>query len=138
MPSVIFVTTPVPIRRYDGQPYGPSTHETAIPARTRRYLGPGVFWRWSMTGFVPVMWTVWGVLVLILVALYVYRAKLTQDEDDQLILDESFDNVKNEQAEIIAKVNKIEPLVRILKWAVALATVSVLAYYIWDIITRFK
>jgi Tfp pilus assembly protein PilN len=91
-----------------------------------------------MTGFVPVMWTVWGVLVLILVALYVYRAKLTQDEDDQLILDESFDNVKNEQAEIIAKVNKIEPLVRILKWAVALATVSVLAYYIWDIITRFK
>ena len=84
------------------------------------------------------MWTVWGVLVLILVALYVYRAKLTQDEDDQLILDESFDNVKNEQAEIIAKVNKIEPLVRILKWAVALATVSVLAYYIWDIITRFK
>jgi cbb3-type cytochrome oxidase subunit 3 len=91
-----------------------------------------------MTGFVPAMWTVWGVLVLILVALYVYRAKLTQDEDDQLILDESFDNVKNEQAEIIAKVNKIEPLVRILKWAVALATVSVLAYYIWDIITRFK
>jgi len=84
------------------------------------------------------MWTVWGVLVLILVALYVYRAKLTQDEDDQLILDESFDNVKNEQAEIIAKVNKIEPLVRILKWAVALATVSVLAYYIWDIITQFK
>ena len=91
-----------------------------------------------MTGVVPVMWTVWGVLVLILVALYVYRAKLTQDEDDQLILDESFDNVKNEQAEIIAKVNKIEPLVRILKWAVALATVSVLAYYIWDIITQFK
>ena len=91
-----------------------------------------------MTGIVPVMWTVWGVLVLILVALYVYRAKLTQDEDDQLILDESFDNVKNEQAEIIAKVNKIEPLVRILKWAVALATVSVLAYYIWDIITQFK
>jgi cbb3-type cytochrome oxidase subunit 3 len=91
-----------------------------------------------MTGFVPAMWTVWGVLVLILVALYVYRAKLTQDEDDQLILDESFDNVKNEQAEIIAKVNKIEPLVRILKWAVALATVSVLAYYIWDIITQFK
>ena len=91
-----------------------------------------------MMGFVPVMWTVWGVLVLVLVALYVYRAKLTQDEDDQLILDESFDNVKNEQAEIIAKVNKIEPMVRILKWAVALATVSVLAYYIWDIIAQFK
>jgi hypothetical protein len=87
-----------------------------------------------MTGFVPVMWTVWGVLVLILAALYVYRSKLTQDEDDQLILDESFDNVKNEQAEIIAKVNNIEPFLRILKWLVLAATVFVVGYYIRDIL----
>ena len=92
-----------------------------------------------MTGIVPVMWTVWGVLVLILAALYVYRSKLTQDEDDQLILDESFDNVKNEQAEIVAKVNKIEPLLRILKWLVLAATVFIVGYYIyWDILVNFK
>ena len=87
-----------------------------------------------MMEFVPVMWTVWGVLVLILAALYVYRSKLTQDEDDQLILDESFENVKNEQAEIVARVNKIEPMVRILKWLVFAATIFVVGYYIRDIL----
>src|ERR1035441_1288465 len=37
---VIHVTTLVLVRGYDSQPYGPSTHATAIPLRTRRYLGP--------------------------------------------------------------------------------------------------
>ena len=87
-----------------------------------------------MTGFVPAMWTVWGVLVLILVALYVYRAKLTQDEDDQLILDESFENVKNEQAEIVAKVNRIQPALRVLQWLVIAATVFIVGYYIRDVL----
>jgi len=87
-----------------------------------------------MMEFVPVMWTVWGVLVLILAALYVYRSKLTQDEDDQLILDESFDNVKNEQAEIVAKVNRIQPVLRIFLWLAAVATVFILGYYIRDIL----
>jgi hypothetical protein len=80
------------------------------------------------------MWTVWGVLVLILVALYMYRSKLTQDEDDQIILDESFDHVKNEQAAIVAKVNRIQPVLRILQWLVVAATVFVAGYYIRDIL----
>lgn len=87
-----------------------------------------------MTGVVPVMWTVWGVLVLILAALYVYRSKLTQDEDDQLILDDSFDNVKNQQAEIVAKVNRLQPVLRIFLWLLAAATVFILGYYIRDIL----
>ena len=91
-----------------------------------------------MTGIVPVMWTVWGVLVLILAALYVYRSKLTQDEDDQLILDESFENVKNEQAAIMAKVNRIQPAMRVLQWLVLVATVIMVGYYIyWDILVNF-
>jgi hypothetical protein len=80
------------------------------------------------------MWTVWGVLVLILAALYVYRSKLTQDEDDQLILDDSFDNVKNQQAEIVAKVNRLQPVLRIFLWLLAAATVFILGYYIRDIL----
>ena len=87
-----------------------------------------------MTGVVPVMWTVWGALVLVLAALYLYRSRLTQDEADQLILDESFDNVKFQQAAIVARVNKIEPMVRILLWLVAVATVFVVGYYIRDVL----
>jgi len=84
------------------------------------------------------MWTVWGVLVLILIALNVYRSRLTRDEDDQLILDESFDNVKNEQAAMMAKVNKIQPVFRLMTWLVGAATLFVVGYYIWDIYTQFQ
>lgn len=83
--------------------------------------------------FVPVMWAIWGILVVLLAALFVYRSRLTRDEDDQVILDDSFDNVKNEQAAIIEKVKKIEPYVRISLWLVGAMTVFVIAYYIWDI-----
>jgi len=83
--------------------------------------------------FVPVMWTIWGVLVVLLAALFVYRSRLTRDEDDQVILDDSFDNVKNEQAAIVEKVKKIEPLVRVFMWLVGAMTVIVIVYYIRDI-----
>jgi hypothetical protein len=88
--------------------------------------------------FVPVMWTIWGVLVVILAALYVYRSRLTRDEDDQIILDDSFDNVKNEQAAIVEKVNKVEPLVRVFLWLVGAMTVFVIVYYIRDILVQLR
>ncbi len=51
-----------------------------------------------MTGIVPVMWAVWGGLVVIVLALKVYTGRLTKDEDDQLVLDSAFDRIKDEQA----------------------------------------
>jgi nucleoside recognition membrane protein YjiH len=91
-----------------------------------------------MTGFVPVMWTVWGVLVLFLLALYLYQSRLTRDEDDQIVLDDSFDRVKTEQAAIVEKVKKIEPLVRLAIWLAGAATLVVIGYYIVDFIKQFK
>jgi hypothetical protein len=79
---------------------------------------------------VPIMWSVWGVLVLVLAGLYIYRTSLTRDEDDQLYLDEAFDHEKDAQAAIVAKVNKIEPAVKISTWLVAASTVFVIGYYI--------
>lgn len=91
-----------------------------------------------MTGFVPVMWMVWGVLVLFLLALYLYQSRLTRDEDDQIILDDSFDRVKTEQAAIVEKVKKVEPLVRLAMWLAGAATLVVIGYYILDFIKQFK
>jgi hypothetical protein len=87
-----------------------------------------------MTGFVPVMWSVWGVLVLVLLALKLYTGRLSRDEDDQLILDDSFDNVKAEQAAILAKIARVEPVQRIAMWLAMAATLFVMAYYIRDIL----
>lgn len=87
---------------------------------------------------VPVMWSVWGVLALVTAALFVYRSSLTKDEEDQIFLDDSFDHERNAQAAIVAKVNKIQPYVRIALWLLAAATIFVIGYYVLDFINQFK
>jgi hypothetical protein len=91
-----------------------------------------------MQGFVPVMWSVWGAVVVLLVALKIYSGRLTRDEDDQIILDDSFNHVRSEQAAIVAKVQKIEPITRVMKWVVVACTVGVIAYYCVDFYRHFQ
>lgn len=88
--------------------------------------------------FLPVMWSVWGALVVCMAGLHVYRSSLTRDEEDQIFLDDSFDHEKNAQAIIVAKVNKIEPLLKVSQWLVVAMTVVVLAYYIRDILVHLN
>jgi len=87
---------------------------------------------------VPIMWSVWGVLVLLLVVLKMYNSRLTRDEDDQIILDDSFNNVKEEQAALMAKIHKVEPLVRVALGLVAAASLFVIGYYVVDVLNQFK
>jgi hypothetical protein len=56
----------------------------------------------------------WAVLTAVLIILLIYRSTLTMQEDDQLFLDESASQMAAEQRELMAKVNKINPLVKIL------------------------
>ena len=91
-----------------------------------------------MAGFVPVMWMIWGALIVIMLALKIYTGRLAQNEDDQLVLDDAFENVRAEQAAIIAKVNKMEPIRRVSMWLAVAATVFVAGYYICDIVNQFK
>ena len=87
---------------------------------------------------VPVIWSVWAICVLFLAAMYLYRSRLTRDEEDQIFLDDSFSHERTAQAAITAKVQKIEPLVKTSLWLAGGATVLVIAYYIWDIVNQFK
>lgn len=57
---------------------------------------------------------VWGVLTGVLIILLIYRSTLTMQEDEQLFLDESASAMAQEQAELIAKVGKITPIVKVL------------------------
>jgi hypothetical protein len=71
------------------------------------------------------MWPliIWGVLTGVLVILLIYRSTLTMHEDDQLFLDESASGMAQEQAEIMAKLNKVTPFV---KWLGAASGVLIL------------
>ena len=55
----------------------------------------------------------WGVVTGILLILLFYRSTLTRQEDDQLFIDESSSSKAIEQSQLIAKVNKINPLVKL-------------------------
>jgi hypothetical protein len=88
--------------------------------------------------FVPIMWTVWGVIVASMLLLHIYRSSLEKNEDDQIFLDDSFEHEKAAQSLIVAKVNKIEPVIRVAKWLAVAMSVVVIVYYIRDILVQLN
>ena len=87
---------------------------------------------------VPVMWSVWGGIVLILAAIWIYRSRLERDEEDQIFLDDSFDHERLAQAAIVAKVNKVQPIFRTVMILASAATLWVIVYYVMDIVRQFQ
>ena len=72
-----------------------------------------------------------GALLIALIILLIYRSTLTMHEDDQLFLDESASAMAAEQQEIMAKLNKVTPMVKWLGAAsgvLGLVIVSVAVY----------
>lgn len=88
--------------------------------------------------FVPVMWSVWAVTIVLLVGMFVYRSRLTRDEEDQIFLDDSFSHEKANQAAITARVNKVQPLLKGSEIIAAVTTLFVIGYYVMDVIQQFK
>lgn len=87
---------------------------------------------------VPVIWSVWVLCILFLAIMYVYRSRLTRDEEDQIFLDDSFSHERAAQAAITDKVNRIQPVLKTSIWLAGAATILVVVYYIWDIFNQFK
>jgi hypothetical protein len=55
----------------------------------------------------------WAGLTVVLVILLIYRSTLAMHEDDQLFLDTAEAHMAKEQEELIVKMNKITPWVRV-------------------------
>ena len=84
------------------------------------------------------MMIVWGVLVVITGALMLYRAKLQGNETDVVSLNETFAKERAENEAIAAKVNKIQPAIRVLGWLLFVATLVVAGYWAWDFVKQIK
>ena len=54
----------------------------------------------------------WGIVTGVFIILLFYRSTLTRQEDDQLFIDESASSMATNQRELIAKVNKIGPVIK--------------------------
>jgi len=79
------------------------------------------------------MLLIWAVVAACFLALLAYKGQLTRYEEDQLFLNnENESPEQREQTEIVRKVKKIEPFVRVLGVAAAVMTVCIVGIYTYD------
>ena len=79
---------------------------------------------------------VWGVCTAVLVVLLIYRGTLTMHEDDQLFLDTAESHMEKEQAELMTRVNRVTPAVRLLGAASGVLIVVIAGMWIYEGLTR--
>jgi hypothetical protein len=83
-------------------------------------------------GYMSIILIVWGVFLACLLGLLAYNATLTRYEEDQLFLNDTNSVEKTHQDEIVAKLRRTQPLVRIFGSLSGLMTLAVAGMYTWD------
>jgi hypothetical protein len=87
---------------------------------------------------IPILLIVWGIIAACFLALLAYRGQLTRYEEDQLFLSDSESNEQREQTEIVRKVNRLSPLIRVLGVATAALTVGIIGIFTYDAWQRLQ
>jgi len=80
------------------------------------------------------LWIAWIAFTVVLVILLIYRGTLTMHEDDQLFLDSAEDHMQKEQQELIGRMEKITPWVRLSGAGSAVLLVLIAGLYIASLI----
>lgn len=87
----------------------------------------------------PTIWIVWAAIVAAFLALIAYRGTITRYEEDQLFLSEGTNNAEHQrQDDIVRKVNRLQPLVRITGGVASVLTVGIIGMYVWDAWQHFR
>jgi hypothetical protein len=87
--------------------------------------------------FVPVMLSMWGVSMALMLAAIIYAARLGRNEEAQIFLAESSNHVKSEQEAIAARVGKFQPLKRSVMVLAGAMTLVVVAYFLINMFRQF-
>ena len=86
----------------------------------------------------PIILITWGVFVLFFIVVKIYASRLSSNEDDQLILQDSSGVLKAEQTAIANKLHNFRPVQLTATWALGLTTLGVVVYFVHDMISQFK
>jgi len=78
----------------------------------------------------------WGGLTLILIILLIYRGTLTMHEDDQLFLDSAEEHMQREQTELIGRMNRLTPWLRLCGAGSAVLIALIGGLFLYNNITR--
>ena len=87
--------------------------------------------------YIIAIWILWAVLAVIVLGLILYRMGLTQYEEDQLFIDDADSMRHRDQDKMLAKVKRLEPVIRIFGGVEALATLAIVAFYVMDALRQF-
>ena len=74
----------------------------------------------------------WGAVTTVLVVLLIYRGTLTMHEDDQLFLDEAESQMQLEQAELLSKIDRLQPYVRATMVGSGALFAILIGLMVWD------
>jgi hypothetical protein len=78
----------------------------------------------------------WGAFTAVLVLLLIYRSTLTMHEDDQLFLDTAEDHMQREQQELLKKMDRVTPWLRIFGAGSVLLIVTIGGLALYHNMTR--
>jgi hypothetical protein len=81
---------------------------------------------------IPVLLIIWAAILACFLGLLAYKGQLTRYEEDQLFLNEAVSQEQRLQSEIIRKVTKIQPFVRVFGVATAVMTAGILGIFTYD------
>lgn len=75
---------------------------------------------------------VWSVLTGILIIMMIYRATLLNHEDDQLFLSDGERGMAKEQAELLVRLNKVEPVIKSVAWASGILLLGLGSFWVYQ------
>jgi hypothetical protein len=81
---------------------------------------------------IPVLLIVWAAIAAVFLGLLAYKGQLTRYEEDQLFLSDAVSNERQLQSEIVRKVTKLQPFVRIFGVAAAVMTACIIGIFTYD------
>lgn len=81
---------------------------------------------------IPALLLIWAAIAACFLALLAYKGQLTRYEEDQLFLNENETDEQRKQSEIVRKVTRLQPIVRVLGVAAAVMTVCIVSIYTYD------
>lgn len=82
---------------------------------------------------IPLLWSIWGAVVLLFAAVKLYAFMLVRANAGQLVLDASSQQVSAQQTAGTARLNKVRSYERVLLWAVLAMTVVLLACHVMGV-----
>jgi hypothetical protein len=81
---------------------------------------------------IPVLLIIWAAISACFLGLLAYKGQLTRYEEDQLFLSDIRAHEQHLQGEIVRKVTKIQPFVRVFGVAAAVMTAGIIGIFTYD------